>query len=586
MHTLKKILFFLDPSERKRLILILIMTLIMALINLLGVASIMPFLYIIVEPGRIETNFYLNIFFEFSSIIGITNKEDFIFLLGILFLGLLIFSITFKAVTTFLQIRFIQMQEYSISKRLIETYLSQPYSWFLDQNSAELGKSILSEANLIKSQVLNPLIMLITNVLVSSFLILLLFFIDYKITLIISVVLGGSYLLIFNFSRNFLARIGKDRFDANNLRFKSISEAFGASKEIKLSRLEKVYIERFSYPALIYSKHLVSAQIISLIPRFIIEMIVFGGMMLLVLYLISKSSNFYDVIPIIALYAFAGYRLLPSLQLIYSSNTSLKFSKTALNSIYSDLKKMKINKLSQDQNLIQFKKSINLKNINYRYHNSSRTILKNINLKIPYGAVVGLVGPTGCGKTTTVDIIIGLLENQEGILEVDDQIITKNNLRSWQSLIGYVPQNIYLSDDTIASNIAFGQKLKDIDQHLVEKAAKVANLNEFITNELPDNYQTVVGERGVRLSGGQRQRIGIARALYHNPKVLILDEATSALDNETERETMKAINNLSKKITVIIIAHRINTMKKCDIIYKLDKGEIKANGTYNELFGS
>ena len=207
-------------------------------------------------------------------------------------------------------------------------------------------------------------------------------------------------------------------------------------------------------------------------------------------------------------------------------------------------------------------------------------------MKIPYGAVVGLVGPTGCGKTTLVDIINGLLENQEGILEVDDQIITKNNLRSWQSLIGYVPQHIYLTDDTIASNIAFGQNLKDIDQHLVEKAAKVANLNEFITSELPDNYQTVVGERGVRLSGGQRQRIGIARALYHNPKVLILDEATSALDNETERETMKAINNLSKKITVIIIAHRINTMKKCDIIYKLDKGEIKANGTYNELFGS
>jgi ABC-type multidrug transport system fused ATPase/permease subunit len=586
MYTLKKILYFLNPSEKKHFLLILIMTLIMSLINLLGVASIMPFLYILVNPSIIETNLYLNVFFEFSSIIGITNKEDFIFLFGILVLSLLIFSIAFKALTTYLQIRFVQMQEYSISKRLVETYLSQPYSWFLDQNSAALGKSILSEANLIKSQVLYPFIILITNILVASSLIVLLFFVDYKLTLIIGVILGGSYLLIFNFSRNFLTRIGKDRLEANNLRFKSISEAFGASKEIKLSRLEKFYIERFSYPALVFAKHLASAQIISQIPRFIIEMIVFGGMMMLVLYLISKSNNFYDAIPIIALYAFAGYRLLPSLQSIYSSNTSLKFSKPALNAIYSDLKKIKINKLGQDQNLIQFKKSIKLKNINYRYPNSSRTILKNINLKIPYGAVVGLVGPTGCGKTTTVDIIIGLLENQEGILEVDDQIITKNNLRSWQSLIGYVPQNIYLSDDTIASNIAFGQKLKDIDQHLVEKAAKVANLNEFITNELPDNYQTVVGERGTRLSGGQRQRLGIARAIYNNPKVLILDEATSALDSETERETMKAINNLSKEITIIIIAHRINTLKKCDIIYKLDKGEVKTMGTYDELFGN
>jgi ABC-type multidrug transport system fused ATPase/permease subunit len=224
-----------------------------------------------------------------------------------------------------------------------------------------------------------------------------------------------------------------------------------------------------------------------------------------------------------------------------------------------------------------------LKNIYYNYPNTSRTALKDVSFSIPAKTTVGLVGATGSGKTTTVDIILGLLEPQKGTLEVDGTVIKSQNSRSWQKSIGYVPQNIFLADDTVAANIAFGVDTKDINQDVVEKVAKIANLHNFVIEELNDQYQTTIGERGVRLSGGQRQRIGIARALYHNPQILILDEATSALDNQTEQAVMEAVNNLSKNVTIILIAHRLNTVKNCDIIYKLDKGRLIGKKTFDEI---
>ena len=235
---------------------------------------------------------------------------------------------------------------------------------------------------------------------------------------------------------------------------------------------------------------------------------------------------------------------------------------------------------------VYYQLEISLKNIYYSYPNASRTALKNISLNISVKNTIGLVGATGSGKTTIVDIILGLLEAQKGTLEIDGIIINKHNSQSWQRSIGYVPQHIYLSDDTIASNIAFGQEPKDINEEEIQKASKIANLHDFVTHELPNQYQTIIGERGVRLSGGQRQRIGIARALYFNPQVLILDEATSALDNLTEKYVMDAVNNLSKHKTIIMIAHRLSTVKKCDKIFLFEKGELKNEGTFDELINT
>ena len=305
--------------------------------------------------------------------------------------------------------------------------------------------------------------------------------------------------------------------------------------------------------------------------------------MLLILFMMKKTGGFISALPIISLYVFAGYRLMPALQQSYASLAQLTFVGPSLAALTDEIKNLKPFKSDQDQGILSLSNKITLKDINYNYPNVSRRALKGVNLTINAKTTVGLVGTTGSGKTTTVDIILGLLEAQKGTLEVDGQTINKQNVRAWQRSIGYVPQNIYISDDTVAANIALGVNPEEINQYAVEKASKIANLHEFIIKELPKNYQTTVGERGIRLSGGQRQRIGIARALYHNPQILILDEATSSLDNQTEKAVMDAVNNLSNDITIILIAHRLNTVKNCDIIFKLEKGKVIDQGSFDEL---
>lgn len=556
----------------------------MALIDMVGVASIMPFIAVLSNPDLIDTNVILNKIFQTSSLFGVQSDQEFIFFLGIIVFIFLILSLVVKALTTYFQLRFVQMREYTIGKRLMENYLHQPYSWFLNRNSSDIGKSILSEVGLIIGQGLSPLLNLITQCIVTFFIASLLLIVNFKLTIIVASILFIFYGLIFHLSRKFLNRIGHERVESNELRFKVISEAFGASKDVKLNGLEEIFVKKFSNPAKLFAKHQTSSQVLGKLPRFALEAIAFGGMLLVILYTISQSGNFANAIPIITLYAFAGYRLMPSLQLIYASSTMLKYATPAINSLYNDFISLKTNNYNNDQSILKFNKTIALNNVNYSYPNTSRTTLKNINLIIPSRSTVGLVGPTGCGKTTTVDIILGLLQPQNGTLKIDDQIITKENSRSWQRSLGYVPQQIYLSDDTVASNIAFGINKENIIFEDLESAAKIANLHDFVINELPNKYETKVGERGIRLSGGQRQRIGIARALYHKPKVLILDEATSALDNETEKVVMEAVNNLSKNITIIMIAHRLSTVSKCDTIFQFDKGELIAEGPPKKMF--
>ncbi len=584
MLTVKKLLFLLSSNERKQAALLLIMTIIMALLEMVGVASILPFIAVLSNPDIINTNLILNTTYKTSVSFGLVEGyRQFSFFLGILMFLLLVFSLSFAALTSYLQIRFVLMREHTIGKRLFHGYLNQPYSYFLDRHSAELGKSILAEVSQIIVLGFFPLMNMIARGMVAFALVTLLVLVDPKLALIVSLSLGIIYGTIFYFLRSYLKKIGEKRLNSNLLRFRIIGDAFGASKEIKMAGLEETYVKRFSVPAKSYGLSQASSQVISLLPRFFLETIAFGGILLILLYIIKQTGSFANSLPIISLYVFAGYRLIPAFQVIYSSSTNLTFVAPTLDKIYDDLKNFKSIEKDQEEKVIKIKKLISLNNVQYNYPNTSRTTLKNINLSIPVNTTVGLVGATGCGKTTTVDIILGLLEAQKGTLEVDGKVITKQNARSWQRSLGYVPQQIYLSDDTITANIAFGVEPKDINQEAVEKASKVANLHDFISEELPKKYQTEIGEKGVRLSGGQRQRIGIARALYHSPKVLILDEATSALDNQTEKAVMDAVNNLSKSITIIIIAHRLSTLKKCDKIFLLEKGEIKDQGTFEEL---
>jgi ABC-type multidrug transport system fused ATPase/permease subunit len=586
MQILKKLFDLLTPQERKRARLLLGMILVMALLDMLGVASIMPFIAVLANPELVETNVILNAVYASSSKLGVDSPEQFLFALGIGIFVLLVGSLAFKALTTYAQLRFTLMREFSIGKRLVEGYLHQPYSWFLNRHSADLGKTILSEVSAVIGGGLVPIMTLIAQGAVGIALLALLIVMDPKLALIVGLTLVASYGLIFKTTSSLLTRLGAERIKANQQRFTAVSEAFGAAKEVKVGGLEHAYIQRFANPAQTYARHQASAQIISQLPRFALEAIAFGGMLLLILYLMGQGGSFASALPIIALYAFAGYRLMPALQQIYGALTQLKFAGPGLDALHKDLMSLQPVGLNTQQLAMPLTQAITLNKIVYRYPNAATPTLKGISLSIPAKSTVGLVGATGSGKTTTVDLILGLLDAQEGTFAIDGQPITGYNKRAWQRAIGYVPQQIYLADDTVAANIAFGIDPEQIDQSAVEKAAKIANLHEFVTCELPQGYETTVGERGVRLSGGQRQRIGIARALYHNPQVLIMDEATSALDNLTEKAVMDAVHNLSHKITIILIAHRLSTVKDCDFVFLMEKGRQTGVGRFDELVQS
>ena len=582
MKTLNKFIYLLSTHERRRIIFLLFTVMIMAFIEMLGLASILPFIGMLSNPDILNTNKYLGEIFNYAKNFGVDSENEFIFFLGTFVFTLLIISLIFKASTTYLQVRFNSMCQYNIGRRIIEGYLNKSYSWFLNRNSAELGKNILTEVSTVVGNGLSPLLNLVVQSIMSLTILTLLIIVDPKLALIIGLILCLAYVIVYKSLLNIINLKSQERFNANQWRFTAVSEAFGAVKEIKLSGLEQTYIDRFSEPAKSLAKNQASLQVIGKLPRYAIEAIAFGGMLLIVLYLIAQSKNFTDAVPIIALYVFAGYRLMPSAQQIYISATQLRSIIPALDALYKDIASLEkpVKKIGEK---ILFNKSINLRNINFNYPNNEKLALKKINLKIQSGTKVGIIGTTGSGKTTLIDLILGLLEPKDGKIEVDDKVINKNSLRSWQSLIGYVPQQIYLADDTIAANIAFGENPKNINLNDIETATKIANIHEFISKELPLKYQTKVGERGIRLSGGQIQRIGIARALYRKPQVLVLDEATSALDNITEKSVLDKLNNFGNNVTTIIITHRVTSIKNCDNIYIIDKGEIKAEGTFDKI---
>ena len=579
MKFLNKILYFLSKSEKKQILYLLVMVILMSLLDVLGIASIFPFVTILMNPEQVETNDLLQYLYQISKSMGVETIYDFIFVLGILVFLFLLTALLFKSLTIYIQLRFTEMRAYSVGKRLFESYLNQPYEWFLNRNSSEIGKNIISEVALLIGQGLTPLLNLVTHLIISLIIIIFLIFINWKVTFVAFLVIVASYLIIYGLTQKILKKIGTQRVSANKLRFISLSEAFGAAKEVKINSLENIFIKKFDDPAKSFAQSQSLSSIIGQLPRYLIEAVIFGSIIIFILYIIKLNGSLNNTIPLITLFTFASYRLIPSVQRVYNAASVLKYSHTAINVLYNDFKSLNhhIKNRSKKKTIhnLNLTKGIVLNNISYSYPNTKKTNLKNINIHIPAKSTVGIIGTTGSGKTTLVDILIGLLESQNGSLKVDDLIISKDNIKSWQRLIGYIPQQIYLSDDTIEANIAFGFDPKNICHKSVEEAAKVAKIHNFIAGTLPDKYQTIVGERGVRLSGGQRQRLGIARAIYRNPRLLVLDEATSALDVKTETEVMNEIYGLNKEMTTIIITHRIKSLSQCDIIYNLKDGQIK-----------
>jgi ABC-type multidrug transport system fused ATPase/permease subunit len=577
----------LDQREQRRALLLLVLIIVSGFVESARVASIVPFVAVITNASVVEKNPYLAAAYQW---LGLESPNAFLFILGLVFLAIVVGAQAFKALTTWATIRFITMRNYRLSHDLFKTFINHSYEWFLKRHSADLGKSMLSEVDQVVRSALVPFMSLITGCVTAAFMVTLLLIADPLLAVIVSIALGGGYALIYGVSRRYLTRIGEERVEANRQRFLISAEAFGGIKDVKILGLENAFISRFEVPSRRFVTHQAVSDLVGQMPYYGLQVLVFAIMLVIVWYQLAIGDNVDQALPVIALYALAGSRLMPALQNVYQAVSKLRYAKPALDALHRNLTEPQErigNTPSQNSaKPLGLEDRLEIRKVNYQYPGSATQALHEISLIIPARRAIGLVGQTGAGKTTLVDVILGLLKPEAGQLLVDSIPITDANRRNWQKTIGYVPQHIFLADDTVAANIAFGVAPGDIDKGEVERAARIANLHDFVVGELDQGYDTVIGERGIRLSGGQRQRVGIARALYRDPDLLIMDEGTSALDNITERAVIEAVNNLARAKTVILVAHRLTTVRTCDRIFLLEHGCLLASGTYDGLVAS
>ena len=577
------IISFLSKKEKRHLFGVFICMVLVGFLEIVGVGSISPFISVVSNPEIIYTNNNLKYIFE---LFNFKDVSGFIIFLGVVVIVFLTISNLARTGISFLTRYFAGRRLHTISVRLMEKYIYQPYVFFLNKNTSDISKNILGEVSNYVNGVLVTMLQLFTNVIITGSILIFLFIINPLVAVISIGILGFLYITIFFGARVFLHKKGKERAEAQSMKYKYVSEAFNGIKDVKLLNREKIFVDQFSVPSRKFAINNAISDVVGDAPRYIIETIAFSGIVAILLVQLSAGKDVGGLLPTLTVFAFGGFRMLPALNKIFNAVAKMKYNFPVVEILHKDYREIPDGEKPANGagiTPIGLNKNLDLKNIVFKYPNTSEPVIRNQGLKIKANTSIGFIGPTGCGKTTLVDIILGLLDAESGEMFVDDIKIDGDNKRSWQANLGYVPQSIYLTDDSIKKNIAFGIPEDDIDMEAVKKAAGIANLESFIENDLKDKYDTVVGERGVRLSGGQRQRIGIARAVYHDPSVLIMDEATSALDGLTENAIMDAINNLSHKKTIIMIAHRLTTVKECDVIYIMDKGVIVDQGEYNEL---
>jgi ABC-type bacteriocin/lantibiotic exporter with double-glycine peptidase domain len=583
LTTYRQLFAILDRAERRQVYGLLVFSSLMALIDLVGVAAVLPFLAVAADPGIVLENAVLAEVYAWS---GVSSDREFLILLGGLVLAFILAGMVVKLFGQYRIIRFSHSRNHSFSRRLLAHYLAQPYAWHLSQNSAGLGAAILSDCDRVVSSALLPALRALAQIASLLFLIGFLIMISPGVALSSALGLCATYTLIFFFVRRQLARLGERQIQANADRYRVAQEAFGGIKEVKLMGLEARYSDRYEDPVHKYVEAIAMSQIISELPRFLLEAIAFGGLVLIILgLLILQEARLADVLPTLGVFGFAVLKIFPSIQQIYHAFSQMRFATPVLAKLHAELLDAS-NVENSDQTFaapLLLSCHLSLEDIHFVYPAAGRAALAGLSLLIKANTTVGIVGGTGAGKTTAVDLILGLLTPNKGRIVVDEAPLGPDSMRAWQNAIGYVPQQIFLTDDSVAANIAFGLPPEARDMAAVERAARLAELHDFVIRDLPQGYNTAVGERGVRLSGGQRQRIGIARALYHDPSVLILDEATSALDNLTERAVMDAVANLAHAKTIIMIAHRLTTVRACDTIFLMENGKLVAQGTFDEL---
>lgn len=574
MNMIKKMLGLLGRREQMQAVGLLGLFLLMSVCEVVGIASILPFMSVLADPDSVTRNEWLRRgyeYFQFSS------PKEYLFFIGVGVLVILVFTNIIKAVTRWVTLYVTQSWGEGLSRRLFDIYLRQPYRFFLDRNSSDISKNVLAEVQTLSNAVLMAFLDMITRIIVSMVILIFLALMDPVLALATCVILGGAYLLVFLGFKSSLKKEAQRRNQAQAEKYRIVNEAIQGIKNIKLGGYEALYKDYFREPAQNFAGSNARSSVIGEMPRYAMEIISFGGVLLMTLYLLQSQQGLNQALPMIALYTLAGYRLMPGLQGIYQGYTRIRFYSPALDTVERELALAATMQetTTSDVSPLNFQRALSLRNVGFQYNSAGREILKDVNLEIPAGSMTGIIGKTGAGKTTMVDIILGLLEPASGQLLVDGVAVTESNRKAWQKNLSYVSQHIYLCDDTITANIAFGMRPEEIHMDKVREAAKMASLSDFIESELAQGYDTIVGENGIRLSGGQRQRVGIARALYLSRPVLVLDEATSALDPATERDVMDAVHAAGLKKTIFIISHKPELLTQCDSVLVVHGGNVE-----------
>ncbi|MDP6683395.1 MAG: ABC transporter ATP-binding protein [Desulfobacterales bacterium] len=577
----------LSIKERRQFVLVSGLQTLSGLMDMAGVVSILPFLSVAADPELLKSNAQLGAMQNWT---GYSN-ERFLVLLGVMSLGVLILNQAVRLGSGWYGKFVAERIWWALEKRMFCYYLSQSYVYHLQHSGNALLEKLQIRVNAVVAGFIIPLFSLMGSLFTTVFVLLLLIWAAPVMTLTLFGVMLVFYLLVFQKIKTRLDLYAEVSPEFSSKSFKLIAEALGAIKEIKVRRNAQIYLDLFDPLAKRFCDSNVKIQLFSTVPHGMVEVMAFGGILLVCLLMMSSTGSLQQVIPLLGLYALALRRILPAVQEAYGQITQIRIYRASLRVIYSDLiaarsiSEAPVPELRKSE-VHLFNQKVELKKLSFAYPGSTRKVLDSVSLIIPNGSLIGIAGGSGAGKTTLIDLILGLFEPSSGSILIGGKTLDENILPGWQIRLGYVPQAAFIADGTVAGNIAFGIPEDQMDLARVKKVAEIAQLSQFIESELPRQYETLVGERGVRLSGGQRQRISIARALYHDPEVLILDEATSALDGITEEKVMNSIRSLSGHKTILLVAHRLTTLQECDTIFLLEDGELIDQGSYQYLMGT
>lgn len=571
----KKFNKVLNKKQKSRVVVLIFMILIGAVLETLGVSMIYPLIETVMMPEVFEQNAMI---VWICNVLGYTRAEQFVTFMLLALIFIFIFKNLYLLLLYYVQHSFITNSQYRISRDLLKVYLNRPYEFYLNASTGDIMRTVYSDSTGIFNLLLQCM-QFITEFMVAIFLGTYLLIIDPVMTIVMGILLVGITLLSSAFLKPRISRIGEESRQQQSKMYKTIMQSINSVKDVKVYAKEDAFLGIYRKYGKRYYNLARDHEVLSSVPRLAIEAFSLSGVLAYMAVMMKLGQNVQTMVPQLSAFAVAAVRLLPSASRINTYLANIAYYRPTLDYVYANVELPKNvderaaeAKAVTETDKLKFHDCIKVEQLYYKYPNTDKYIFENARMQVPYGKSVGIMGPSGAGKTTVVDIMLGLLRVESGTITCDGVNVLEH-YGQWLANIGYISQTINMVDDTIRANIAFGVDVDDIDDARVWQVLEEAQLADFVRN-LPNGINTVIGERGVRISGGQRQRVGIARALYHDPEILILDEATSALDNDTEAAIMEAIENFHGRKTMLIIAHRLKTIENCDIIYKVENGKI------------